>query len=299
MRSPSATALTRRDASASAPRSLFGSAVGLPQLLRAPTQVKPTEGRVAHLRLPARRAEHHRHVRPEARRPGRVPRRVQARSTTNVPGIQVCEHLPKRRPGRWTSSRWSARSATTTPTTARPTTTSSPATSRRPGSTRTLNAEQPAAVRTGRSSPASSGRAGSVPPYVCLPKMHPSGGPAYLGAEPRPVRHRRRPERPELRRARPRAAAGDRRRPARRPPSSCSTRSTASSRPPRRRPTTRPAPSATFRDKAFDLMTSPAGEEGVRHPRRARQAPRRVRPALAGPVVPDGPPAGRGRACAA
>src|SRR5437588_55309 len=26
------------------------------------------------------------------------------------------------------------------------------------------------------------GPRGGVPPYVCLPKMHPSGGPAYLGA---------------------------------------------------------------------------------------------------------------------
>ena len=31
-------------------------------------------------------------------------------------------------------------------------------------------------------SPSKLGPRGSVPPYVCLPKMHPSGGPAYLGA---------------------------------------------------------------------------------------------------------------------
>ncbi len=42
-------------------------------------------------------------------------------------------------------------------------------------------------------------------------------------------------------------------------------------------------------------MTSPAGQEGVRHPRRARQAARRVRPQHARPVVPDGPAARRGR----
>ncbi len=30
------------------------------------------------------------------------------------------------------------------------------------------------------------GPRGSVPPYVCLPKMHPSGGPAYLGASAAP-----------------------------------------------------------------------------------------------------------------
>src|SRR5581483_7015908 len=30
------------------------------------------------------------------------------------------------------------------------------------------------------------GPRGSVPPYVCLPKLHPSGGPAYLGAAAAP-----------------------------------------------------------------------------------------------------------------
>ncbi len=51
---------------------------------------------------------------------------------------------------------------------------------------------------------------------------------------------------------------------------------------------------ASSSDKAFDLMTSPAAKRRLRHPRRARHAARRVRPQLAGPVVPDGPAPGRG-----
>ena len=111
----------------------------------------------------------------------------------------------------------------------------------------------------------------------------------------RPVRHRRRPERPELRRARRRAAAGPRRRPPRRPQRPARAASTASSRPPRpqanrARPDGQRLPAEGVRPD--DLA---GGQEGVRHPRRAGQAARRVRPQLARPVVPDGPPAGRGR----
>ena len=47
-------------------------------------------------------------------------------------------------------------------------------------------AEQPAARASGRSSPRKLGPQGSVPPYVCLPKMHPSTGSAYLGAAAAP-----------------------------------------------------------------------------------------------------------------
>ena len=34
-------------------------------------------------------------------------------------------------------------------------------------------------------------QAAAVPPYVCLPQMHNSGGPAYLGRDLRPVRRSR------------------------------------------------------------------------------------------------------------
>ena len=61
----------------------------------------------------------------------------------------------------------------------------------------------------------------------------------------RAVRHRRRPERARLRRARHGAAAGARRRPARRPQASCSPGRPLPARRPRPRPTTPPRRSAS------------------------------------------------------
>ena len=54
------------------------------------------------------------------------------------------------------------------------------------------------------------GPKGSVPAYVALPKMHPSGGPAYLGANHAPFVIDADPSAPNFSRARPRAAAGHR-----------------------------------------------------------------------------------------
>ena len=61
------------------------------------------------------------------------------------------------------------------------------------------------------------GPRGSVPPYVCLPKMHPSAGSAYLGAAAAPFVVEADPNTSEFRRPRRGAAAQHRGRPARRP----------------------------------------------------------------------------------
>ena len=94
---------------------------------RAAEKGQAGERRLADLPLPARRPEHDRHLGPQARRPGRVPRRVQAdrhQRPRHPESASTCRGWRSR----WTSSRWSARSAITTPTTARPIITCSPAT---------------------------------------------------------------------------------------------------------------------------------------------------------------------------
>ena len=253
---------------------------------------KTDEGRLAHLPLPARRPQHHRHLRPEARRPRRVPRRVQADRH------QRPRHPDLRAPAAGRPADGQVLADPLVPP---------PQLGPRPG--RPLHAhrllpagrlqpepeaEQPAAVLTAPSSPASSGRAARVPPYVCLPKMHPSCGSAYLGAAAAPFVIDADPNAPNFSVpdiVPPPAIAA---RPPRRPHASCSPTSTASSKSGRGAgqpagPDRRRVPAQGVRPD--DLAR---GEEGVRHRRRAGQAPRRVRPQLARPVVPDGPAAGRG-----
>ena len=95
-----------------------------------------------------------------------------------------------------------------------------------------------------------------MPAYVGLPKMHPSGGPAYLGAAHAPFVIDADPNAAELRRPRPRA---------RRPPSpptgsttasGCSKPSIASIAKREARANKSAGAVGAFRDKAFDLMTS-------------------------------------------
>src|SRR5579871_3580765 len=103
---------------------------------------------------------------------------------TNVPGIEVCEHLP--RLARQADKFALLRSFTHTDS------------NHGPADHWMLTGYAPLAgfnpsLKPNNQRPAHGsiiarklGPRGSVPPYVCLPKMHPSGGPAYLGSTAAP-----------------------------------------------------------------------------------------------------------------
>jgi hypothetical protein len=67
--------------------------LAMPELLRA-NRIPGPVAQGDHQRVPAGRSAAPRHVRHEARRAGRNPRRVLA-DQTNVPGIEFCELFPK------------------------------------------------------------------------------------------------------------------------------------------------------------------------------------------------------------
>ena len=91
--------IARRDFLRLGTAGLFGMGLALPACWpgqarrRRDGQADPR--RLADLSLPARRPEHHRHARPEARRRRPSSAASSSRSRTNVPGIQIGEHLPQ------------------------------------------------------------------------------------------------------------------------------------------------------------------------------------------------------------
>ena len=275
-------------------RGLFGMGLGLPQLLAAPHEVARHQGRFAHLRLPARRAEHDRHVRPEAGRPGRVPRRVQPDRDQRArrPGVRASAEAWRRQMDQYLAD----------PLVPPPQL--GPRAGRPLHAHRVLPAgrvqpdpqpEQPAAEPSGRSSPQKLGPRGSVPAVrrvaegtselrVGLPRRR-GRAPFGIDADPNAPDFSVPDVLPPLS-----VAAGppgqpqglleglDRFQKARR----------GEGQPARRDGRRVPAEGV----RADDLAGS---QEGVRHRGRAGEAPRRLRPALARPVLPDGPPARRGR----
>ena len=125
------------------------------------------------------RHEHDRHVRPQARRSGRISRRVPAdrhQRRRACKSASTCQESL----ARWTSSRWSARSGTAIPTTARPITTCSPATRPVRASTHDF-AQQPAPVP--RRDHGAQARAARLRAPLCLPAANASQrrSSAYLG----------------------------------------------------------------------------------------------------------------------
>ena len=101
-----------------------------------------------------------------------------------------------------------------------------------------------------------------MPPYVCLPKMHPSAGSAYLGAGAAPFVIDADPNAPEFRRARHGAAVPPS------PPTACDRRKNLLAEVDRFQKSAEAAGqcgrrgrSSAFQQKAFDLMTSPEAKK--------------------------------------
>ena len=242
----------------------------LPNVLRAEKAGRVAQGdrQERHPALPVRRAEPPRHVRPEAGRPGRDPRRVQgdpdarpracwspntcrsspARSDQYAVVRSVRHNKSATTPGRTTRSPAASRSSTSSPRTPRPPTSRTPA----------------------RSSITSARPTGQVPSFVALPTMIADGPfrtPGEFAGLPRqgarPALGAERPERGRLqgRRAGPARRRG--RGPARRPegdpgPTSPKLSDLAD----------RTADDQGMRDyqaRALDLLTSAEDAEGVRH----------------------------------
>ena len=105
------------------------------------------------------------------------------------------------------------------------------------------------------------GPRGCVPPYVCLPKMHPSCGPAYLGAAAAPFVIDADPNAPNFAVpdvVPPPTLAADRLDDRKQ---LLAERGPLPAGRPRRRPTRTPSTVGVFQQKAFDLMTSPAAKK--------------------------------------
>ena len=131
---------------------LGAAGLSLAELLRPEAKAESSTSRktFGHHPVDARRAEPHRHVGPQARRPGRVSRRVRRHADATCPasGSPTCCRCAARS---WTSGRSSAACTTTTPATPPATRSASPAT--RPARTPTRTST-PAAARSCRSSSA-------------------------------------------------------------------------------------------------------------------------------------------------
>jgi len=175
--------LTRRDALRVGTTSLFGTALGLPQLLRASDMAKPKKdvslififlhGGQSHLDTfdlkPDAPAEFRGEFNP-----------IQ----TKVPGISICEHMPK--VGAMVDKFALVRSFRHQNSDHGPAdhyifTGYLPTAGFNP--TLSPNNQRPA---VGSVISKTLGPKGSVPAYVALPKVHPSGGPAFLGANHAP-----------------------------------------------------------------------------------------------------------------
>src|SRR4051812_35949555 len=163
------------------------------------------------------------------------------------------------------------------------------------------------------------GPRGSVPAYVALPKMHPSGGPAYLGASHAPFVIDADPSAPTFSvpdLMPPPVIAADRPHDPPQPPpppDRVPEGGEAPAHPPPRGRAGRPPQAPRHRGPVPEGRRGPGqparrggrgvprqgvrpddlegGEAGVRHRRRAGEAPRRVRPPHPRPELPDGPAA--------
>ena len=236
--------VARRDFLRLGTAGVFGLGLTLPDLLAAGPRRRgrQTDERcLAHLSFPARRHEPHGLVGPQAGRPGRVPRRFRThrherpwrphQRTPAAHGEQTDKIALIRSFRHHNSDHGPADHYILTgyfPTAGFNPTPRPPTTSARP---------------TAPSSPAPSAR-GSVPPYVCLPKLHPSAGSAYLGPTAAPFVIDADPNAPDFAvpdLAPPAVVDAS---PARRPPGAAG-RSTASRRPPRPRQPPTPRPSAS------------------------------------------------------
>src|SRR6476646_8320077 len=171
---------TRRDFLRVGTASLFGLNVGLPQILAADRVKSPGTRDVSLIFLflhgglstidtfdlkPDAAAEFRGEFRPAA---------------TNVPGVQVCEHLPRlaRQMDKFSLIRsFRHHNSDHGPADHYIFTGYFPQAGFNPNLK--PNNQKPA---HGSVIAKKLGPRGSVPPYVCLPKLHPSAGPAYLGA---------------------------------------------------------------------------------------------------------------------
>ncbi|MBN9121419.1 MAG: DUF1501 domain-containing protein [Planctomycetes bacterium] len=171
--------LTRRDAIRVGTATLFGSAIGLPQLLRASEGVKPKKD-VSLIFVFLHGGQSHLDtfdLKPDA--PAEF-RGEFSPAKTKIPGLQICDLLPK--VGREVDKFSLVRSFRHHNS------------DHGPADHYILTGYFPTAGFNPSLSPNNQrpcvgsvvskklGPKGSVPAYVALPKLHPSGGPAYLGA---------------------------------------------------------------------------------------------------------------------
>jgi uncharacterized protein (DUF1501 family) len=175
--------LTRRDALRVGTASLFGSAIGLPRLLRASDAAKPKHD-VSLIFIFLHGGQSHLDtfdLKPEA--PAEFRGEFNP-AKTKIPGLQICDLLPKvaAQADKFSLIRsFRHHNSDHGPADHYILTGYFPAAGFNP--TLSPNNQKPS---VGSVVSAKLGPKGSVPAYVALPKFHPSGGPAYLGANHAP-----------------------------------------------------------------------------------------------------------------